>query len=286
MRGKEESTKTCLKLNIQKTKIMATGHITSWQTDGETMDTLTDFLFLGCKITADSDCSHKIRKHLPLRRKAMTNLDNVLKSRDITLPTKVRLVKAIVFPLVIYGCESWTIKKAECQRIDAFALWCWKRLSRVTCTARRWNWSILKEINPENSLEGLMLKLKLKLWYFGHLMQRADSLVKTLTLGKTEVRARGQQRMRWLVGITDSGAWVWANSRRQWRTRKTWHTAVHGISKNQTWLSNWTTATTFCSEWDSRNVAQAKLNHFCFTSWIMHFLITLSTFSSLNKEGR
>ena len=218
MRGKEEGTKACSKLNIQKTKNMATGHITSWRTDGETMDTLTDFLFLGCKITADSDCSHKIRKHLPLRRKTMTNLDSVLKSRDVTLPTKVHLVKAMVFLLVIYGCESWTKKKAACQRIDAFALWCRKRLLRVTCTARRWNWSILREINPEDSLEGQMLKLKL--WYFGHLMQRADSLEKTLMLGKTEVRGGDNRGWDgWMASLTQ-WTWVWANSGRQWRTGK------------------------------------------------------------------
>ena len=162
------------------------------------------FYFLGgSKITADGDCSHEIKRRLLLGRKVMTNLDSILKSRDITLATKVRLVKAMVFLLVVYGCESWTIKKAERQRIDAFELWCWRRLLRVPCTARRSNWSILKEISPEYSLEGLMLKLKLQ--YFGYLMRRTDSLEKTLMLGKIEGgRRRGQWRMRWLDSITNS----------------------------------------------------------------------------------
>ena len=162
--------------------------ITSWQIDGETMEIVTDYIFLGTKITADSDCSHEIKRHLFLGRKAMTNLDSTLKSRHITLPTKVRTVKAMDFPGVMYGCESWTIKKAECQRIDAFELWCWGRLLRDPWTARRSNQSILKEIRPEYSLEGLMLKLKLQ--YFGHLMQRVNSLEKTLILGKIEGRRR------------------------------------------------------------------------------------------------
>jgi len=168
MKVKEESEKSDLKLNIQITKVMASGPITSWQIDGETMETVTDFIFLGSKITAEGDCSHEIKKHLLLGRKAMTKLDSMLKSRDITLPTKVHLVKAMVFPVVMYGCESWTIKKAECRRIDAFELWCWRRLLRIPWTSRRSNWSILKEISPEYSLEGLMLKLKIQ--YFGHLM--------------------------------------------------------------------------------------------------------------------
>ena len=168
MKVKEESEKVGLKLNIQKTKIMASGPITSWQIDGETMEKVKDFIFLGSKITADGDFRHEIKRRLLLGRKAMTKLDNVLKSRDMTLLTKVHLVKAIVFPVVMYGCESWTIKKAERQRIDAFELWCWRRLLRVPWTARRSNQPILKEINPEYSLEGLMLKLKLQ--YFGHLM--------------------------------------------------------------------------------------------------------------------
>ena len=168
MRMKEKSEKVGLKFNIQKTKMKATGPITSWQIDGETMQTVADFIFGGSKITADGDCSHEIKRRLPLGRKVMTNLDSILKSRDVILSTKVRLVKATVFPVVIYGCESWNIKKAEGQRIDAFELWCWRRLLRVPWTARRSNQSILKEISPEYSLEGLMLKLKLQ--YFGHLM--------------------------------------------------------------------------------------------------------------------
>ena len=183
MKVKEESEKVGLKLNIQKTKIMASGPITSWQIDGETVETVTDFVFLGAKITAGGDCSHEI-KHLLLGRKVITNLDSILKSRDITLPTKVCLVKAMVFPVVMYGCESWTTKTAERQGIDAFELWCWRRLLRVPWIARRSNQSILKEISPKYSLKGLMLKLKLQ--YFCHLLQRTDSLEKTLMLGKIE----------------------------------------------------------------------------------------------------
>ena len=168
MKVKEESEKAGLKLNIQKTKIMASGPIISWEIDGETVETMTDFIILGSKITADGDCSHEIKRYLLLGRKVMTNLDSIFKSRNITLPTKVRLVKAMVFPVVMYGCESWTVKKAERRRIDAFELWYWRRLLRVPWTARRSNQSILKEISPGCSLEGL--KLKLKLQYFGHLM--------------------------------------------------------------------------------------------------------------------
>ena len=193
MKVKEESEKVGLKFNIQKTKIMASGLITSWQIDGETVETVSDFIFLGSKITADGEGSHEIKRRLLLGRKVMTNLDSIFKSRDITLPTKVCLEKkAMVFPVVMNGCGSWTIKKAECQRIDAFKLWCW----------RRSNQSILKEISSEYSLEELMVKLKLQ--YFDHLMQRTDSLEKTLMLGKIEGRRRGRQRMRWLNGITDS----------------------------------------------------------------------------------
>ncbi|KAB0368891.1 hypothetical protein FD755_018896 [Muntiacus reevesi] len=205
MKVKEENEKVGLKLNIQKTKIMASGPITSWQIDGETVETVADLIFLGSKITADGDCSHEIKRHLLLGRKLMTNLDSILKSRDITLPTKVHLVKAMVFPVVMYGCESWTVKKAEhrkidafelCwtvkkaehQKIDAFELWCWRRLLRVPWTARRSNQSILKEISPGCSLEGLMLKLKLQ--YFGHLMRRVDSCEKTLK-GMTEDEMAG-----------------------------------------------------------------------------------------------
>ena len=190
---KEESEKFGLNLNIQKPKIMAFGPITSWQIDGGTVETVADFVFLGSKITADGDCSHEIKRHLLLGRKAMTNLDSILKSRPLL--TKVRLVKAMTFPVVMYGCESCTIKKAEHRRIEVFELWCWRRLLRVPWTARRCNQSILKEISPEYSLEGLMLKLKLQ--YFGHLMQRTDSLEKTMMLGKIEGRRRrGRQRMK------------------------------------------------------------------------------------------
>ena len=177
MTVKEESEKVGLKLNIQKTKIMACGPITSWQIDGEKIGTVIHFIFLGSKITADGDCSHEIERRLLLGRKVMANLDSILKSRDITLSTKVRIVKAMVFPVVMYGCESWTVKKAEPRRTDAFELWCWRRLLRVPWTARRSNQSILKELSPGCSLEGMMLKLKLQ--YLGHLMQRVDSLEKT-----------------------------------------------------------------------------------------------------------
>ena len=186
MKVKEESEKAGLKLNIRKTKIMASGPITSWQIDGETV---TDFILGGSKITADGDFSYEIKRRLLLGRKAMTNLDSILKSRDLTLPAKVHLVKAMVFVVVMHGCESWTIKKPERRRIDAFELWCWRRLLRVRWTARRSNQSILKEIIPEYSLEGLMLKLKLQ--YFGHLMPGTDSLKKTLRLGKIEGGRRG-----------------------------------------------------------------------------------------------
>ena len=196
MKVKEESEKVGLKLNIQKTRIMVSGPITSWEIDGE-METLSDFIFLGSKITADGDYSHEVKRCLFLGRKVVTNLDSILKSRDITLPTKVCLVKAMVFPVVMYGCESWTVKKAEHRRIDAFELWCCRRLLRVPWTARRFNQSILKEISPGCSVEGLMLKLKLQ--YFGHLMGRVDSLEKTLKVGGIGGRRRrGRHRMTWL----------------------------------------------------------------------------------------
>ena len=202
MKVKEESEKVGWKLNIQKTKIMASGLITSWKIDGKTVETVSDFIFGGSIITADGDCSHEIKRRLLLDRKVMTNLDSIFKSRDITLLTKVHLVKAMIFPVVMYRCESWTIKKAEHWRIDAYELWCWRRLLRVPWTARRSNQSILKEISPGCSLERLMLKLKLQ--YFGHLMRRADSFEKTLMLGKIEgKRRRGWQSMGWLVGTTD-----------------------------------------------------------------------------------
>ena len=186
MKMKEESGKVGLKLNIQKTKIMASGFITSWETNGETVETVRDFIFSGSKIIANGDSSPEIKRRLLLGRKAMTNLDSILKRRDITLPTKVCLVKVTAFLVVMYGCESWTLKKAECQRIDAFELWCWRRLLRVPWTARRSNQSVLQKASSEYSLEGL----KLKFQYFGHLVQRTDSLEKPLMLGRIEGRRR------------------------------------------------------------------------------------------------
>ena len=202
MKEKEESEKVGLKLNTQKIKILASGPIISWEINGETVEAVSDFIFGASKITADGDCSHEIKRCLLLGRKVMTSLDGILKSRDITLPTKVRLLKTMVSPVVMHGCESCMVKKAERQNIDAFELWCWRRLLRVHWTARRSNQSVLKELSPGCLLEGLMLKLKLQ--YFGHLMRRADSLEKTLMLGGTGGRRRrGWQRMRWLYGITD-----------------------------------------------------------------------------------
>ena len=272
MRVKEESERASLKLNIKKAKIVASNPITSWQIERENVEVVTDFLILGSKITSDDDCSHEIRRRLLLGQSevaqscptlcdpmdcsqpassihgifqarglewgaiaSMTNIDRVLKSRDITLPTEVCIVKAVVFPMVLYGCESWMVKKAEHRRTDVFELWCWKRFLKVLWTAKRSNQSILRETNSEYSLEGLMLKLKRQ--YFGQLMQTADSLEKTLMLGKTEGRRRrGHQRIRLLDGITNE--MNLGKLQEMVRDREACHAAVHGVAKSQTQLDD------------------------------------------------
>ena len=239
MKVKEESEKVGLKLYIQKTKIMASSPITSWEVDGETMETVSDFIFLGSKNTADDDCSREIKRCLLLGRKVMISLASIFKSRNITLPTEVRLVKAMVFPVVMYGCESCTVKKAEHWRIDAFELWCGKRLLRIPWTSRRPNQSILKVISPGCSLEGVMLKLKL--WYFGHLMRRADSLEKTLMLGGiVGRRRRGTTEDEMVKGITDLMDMSLSEPRELVMDREAWHATVHRVAKSWTQLTDWT----------------------------------------------
>ena len=285
MRVKKESEIPGLKLNIEKTKIVASGPITLWQIEGEKLETVTDFLFLGSKITADGDSSHEIRRFLLLGRKAIINLDSILKSKDITLLTKVHIVKAMVFPVVMYGCERWTINKAECW-IDVFELWCWKRLLRVPWTARRSNQLILRKSTLNNSLEGLMLKRQ----YFGHLMLGADSLKKTLMLGKIEgKRRRGQQRMRWLDGITDSVDVKLGELQEMVRDRETWRAPVHGVSKSRTQLSSWTSTTRSHSEvlsgyafgWGYTIQCTTELLQACQSQWLSY---TVSLFCGKKKK--
>lgn len=232
LKVKEESAKAGLMLNVKKTKIMATTPVNSWHVEGEAMEVVSTFNYLGSQISADGDSSQEIKRRLLLGRKAMSNLDKVLRSRDVNLTTKIRIVKAMVFPVVMYGCETWTIRKAERRKIDSFELWCWRKLLRVPWTAKRTNRSVLQQIKPDCSLEGMILKQKLT--YFGHIMRRHDALEKTLMLGKIEgTRRRGRQGMRWIDGITEVMDSKLESLREIVQDRRNWRSLVHGVTKSR-----------------------------------------------------